>query len=86
MIHMKNKIIEIFKNLDSKTIKIIKNGLKFCTVICAIALAILLMYTFTNTSPIIYEIGIILFKTSLLFSVEFLICGIVVDSLKKEQI
>ena len=83
---MINKIIEIFKNLDSKTIKIIKNGLKFCTIICTIAIAILLVYIFTNTSPIIYEIGIILFKTSLLFSVEFLICGIVVDSIKKQLI
>ena len=81
---MKIKLVELFNNLEAKTKTIIKNGLKFCFIICIISLSILLTYNFIFSNPIIYNIGITLFQMSLFFSVEFLICGIVVDSLKKK--
>ena len=86
MKNIKNKIINIFKNLETQTIRIIKNGIKCCFGICLISIFILLTYTFIYSTPLLFDIGIILFKMSLLFSIEFLICGIVVDSLKKNII
>ncbi len=86
MKNIKNKIINIFKNLENQTIRIIKNGIKGCFGICLISIFILLTYTFIYSTPLLFDIGIILFKMSLLFSIEFLICGIVVDSLKKNII
>lgn len=83
---MKNKINDIINNLDFKTKVIIKNGFKFCTLLCAISLFLLVTYIFWFSVPLVFNIGIMIFEMSLLFSVEFLVCGIVVDSLKKRLI
>jgi len=83
---MKNKINDIINNLDFKTKVIIKNGFKFCTLLCAISLFLLVTYIFWFSIPLVFNIGIMIFEMSLLFSVEFLVCGIVVDSLKKRLI
>lgn len=83
---MKNKINDIINNLDFKTKVIIKNGFKFCTFLCAISLFLLVTYIFWFSIPLVFNIGIMIFEMSLLFSVEFLVCGIVVDSLKKRLI
>ena len=76
----------IFHNLEEQTKIIIKNGVKFCFLLCLISIGILLTYDLFFANPVLFDIGIILFKMSLLFSAEFLICGIVVDSLKKNLI
>ena len=83
---MKNKIKDILNNLDVKTKVIIKNGFKFCTLLCLFSLFLLITYIFWFSVPLVFYIGIMLFQMSLLFSVEFLVCGIVVDSLKKRLI
>jgi len=79
-----NNIIKGIKNLDKLTYKIMKNGLKCCLVICIISCILLLIYEFDIVSPTVYYIGITLFKLSNIFAVEFIICGIVVDSIKKQ--
>ena len=83
---MKNKIKDIINSLDFKTKMIIKNGFKFCIFLCVISLSLLVTYIFWVSIPFVFNVGIMLFQMSLLFSVEFLICGIVVDSLKKRLI
>ena len=79
-------IINSFKNLDKLTYKIMKYGLKSCFSICIISTIILFAYKTLFTSPDLYYIGLSLFKLSLTFSIEFIICGIVVDSIKKQII
>ncbi len=86
MINIINKVKNTFKSLEEQTIYIIKNGLKFCSLICLVSIITLLIYDFINSNPYIYYIGLTLFKMSSLFSIEFLICGIVVDGLKKKLI
>lgn len=83
---MINKFINIFKNLDKLTYKIMKKGFKFCSVICCISIFLLLYYNFQFQSPFLYELGLSLFKLSLFFFIEFIICGIVVDGIKKQII
>ena len=83
---MIDKLRYTFQNLEQQTKKIIKNGVKFCFILCIISLIILLTYDFFVSNPHLFDIGITLFKMSSLFSIEFLICGIVVDSLKKNLI
>ena len=83
---MFNKIIESFKNLDRLTKLIINNGLKFCSVIGFISLIILVTYNWSFTIPILFYIGLILFRLSLIFGIEFVICGFVVDKIKKQMI
>ncbi len=83
---MVQKLKDIFGNLEKQTKRIIKVGVQFCFILCIISLAILLTYDFAFSSPSLYDIGITLFNMSAMFAVEFLICGIVVDSLKKRLI
>lgn len=83
---MINKILKIFKNLDKLTYKIMKNGLKFCMFLCSISVFLLLFYDIRFQSPIVFNIGLIIFKLSIIFGVEFIICGIIADKVKADFI
>lgn len=83
---MIRKVLDNFKNLDKLTFKIMNYGLKFCFAICILSVLILLTYDFSFPSPSIYYIGINLFKLSLIFGIEFIVCGLVVDGIKKQLI
>ena len=75
-----------FKNFDKITNKILKSGLKFCFILCMISVFILLTYNLIFSTPILYYIGINLFKLSLIFGIEFIICYFVTDGIKKQLI
>ena len=83
---MFKKLVNIFKSLDKLTFKIMKYGLKFCFFICILSILILITYNLNIFSPFMYYIGINLFELSMIFGIEFVICGIVVDSIKKQLI
>lgn len=83
---MINNILNSFKNLDKLAKKIMKQGIRFCSVLGMIALIILVTYNLSVTIPILYSIGFILFKLSLIFGVEFIICGFAVDKIKKQTL
>lgn len=83
---MFKNIFYTFKNLDKLTKMIMSYGLKFCLMICLISLTILLTYNFSFTIPILFTIGFILFRLSLIFGIEFVICGFIVDRIKKQMI
>lgn len=77
-------IKNIFLNLDIKAFKIMKNGLLFCSSLCFVAIFILLIYQFTFYIPTIFNIGLTLFRISLIFAIEFIICAIAIDKIKKQ--
>ena len=83
---MFRKLFDTFKNLDQKTSRIMNYGLKFCFAISMIAILILFTYICDFASPFIYYLGINLFKLSLIFGIEFIVCGFVVDGIKKQLI
>lgn len=80
------KYTDIFKSLEKKTCMIMKNGIKFCFLLCIFSCIVLLTYTFVSTNPITYYIGLALFKLSISFIIDFIICGFVVDGIKKQVI
>ena len=79
------KMISELKNLDKDTFKIMRSGLLFCNFITLIALAILITYIFLGFS-FYYHFGLTLMKSSFIFAVEFIICGVVVDFIRKHHI
>ena len=83
---MIKKIITYYKNLDKSTYKILYKGLEFCFLLGLVSALILFSYMLFFKTPFLYYIGINLFKLSLVFSVEFIICGFVVDNIKKQLI
>lgn len=83
---MIKNFIQSYRNLEKTTYKIMKNGLLFCFFVCLLSLFFLIYYLIFLSSPILFYIGISLFRLSLVFGVEFIICGIVVDNIKKQKI
>ena len=83
---MIKKFINTYKNLDVKTLKILKSGLIFSFIICLLSIFLLLSYIFFFAFPTIYYIGLLMFQLSLSFAIEFIICAIVVDFIKKNII
>ena len=83
---MIKNFINTYKSLDSKTLKILRNGLKFSFIICLLSIFILLTYIFFFTFPTLYYIGLLMFQLSLSFAIEFIICAIVVHFIKKNII
>ena len=81
---MIKNIIEKFKNLDNKVKDIMIKGFKFSFIFCIISVIILLIYNFYEI-PILYYSGTILFKSSLMFFVDFIILGIGFDTIKKQM-
>ena len=79
------KMISELKNLDKDTFKIMRYGFLFCGCLALIAAAILLTYIFIG-SNFFYHLGLTLMKSSFTFAVEFIICGIVVDFIRKKKI
>ena len=79
------KMISELKNLDKDTFKIMKYGLFFCSCIALVAVVVLLTYIFLGSS-FFYYFGLTLMKSSFTFAVEFVVCGIVVDFIRKKKI
>ena len=79
------KMISELKNLDKDTYKIMRYGLVFCCCLSLISVAILLTYILIG-SNFFYHLGLTLMKSSFTFAVEFVVCGIVVDFIRKRKI
>ena len=83
---MFNNIIKLFKDLDEKVKKIMKYGFIFSLCFCFVATFILFTYNTIYASPDLYYIGLQMIQTGLFFVVEFIICGIAMDKIKKQLI
>ena len=79
------KIFLGLKNLDKDTYKIMKYGLMFSAFVTLISTLILFTYIFINT-VFLYHLGLSLLKLSFSFATQFIICGIIVDSIRKNGI
>ena len=79
-------IVSYFKDLDKLTYKIMRYGLLGCFIVSIFSALMFFTYILANASPNIFHIGLSLFKLSCSFSVEFIICGIVADSIKKQLV
>ena len=79
---MIKEILKYYNNFDKLTSKILKYGLGFCLALCILSTFILLLYKIYFTYPTFYYIGFTLFKLSLIFAIEFIICGFIADGIK----
>ena len=79
---IKNFITNV-KNIEKDVLKIMFKGLRFSLVVCIISGIFSLLYIINPISHILYDSGIILFKTGLTFAVTFFICAFAIDKIKK---
>lgn len=80
---MMKLIMDKFNSMEEKTKKILKHGIYFSIFVCTISVFILLAYHF-SPSPDLFYIGLEVFKLGLFFIVEFIICAIAIDTIKKQ--
>lgn len=79
-------VLNKLKNLDIKVKSIMLKGVKFAFAFCIFSTIILAIYDFYYMSPTLYLTGTILFKTSLMFFVDFIILGFGFDTIKKQMV
>ena len=81
---MVQNMFEKIKKLDNKTKIIMKYGFISAFIVSIISCAILLTYQVFYASPDLYYIGLQVFKISLVIANSFFVCGLAVDTIKKE--
>ena len=76
------EIHNMFKNINKKILKIMKCGLQFSFILCLVATAILCIYLFFYQDSFLYQLGFNSLKIGIIIGIEFIICGLAVDSIK----
>ena len=76
-------LIDKFKSMEEKVKKIMHYGFIFSFVVCIISMGLLIAYEL-NSNLELYYIGLSLFRLSLFFAVEFIICAFAIDTIKKQ--
>ena len=79
-----NKFFDTLKNLDTKIKSIMKKGLLLSFFFCIFSTIILYTYQSLYENPILFHIGLSLFKSSLMFGCTFIMCAIGFDTIKKQ--
>lgn len=83
---MKEKFITFFKGLkdiDKSISKVMNYGFVFSLIIGILAIATLVLYKVSYISYDLVDASIILFRTGILFTVQFLACGYAMNTVKK---
>ena len=79
------KFINKIKEIDKHTIKLIKLSVTYSFLFCVFGSIVLFSNFFVNSIDL-YGLGILLVQTGLVFVVESVICGIAVDTIKKQLV
>ena len=79
-----SNIKNTFKGLDKTALHILKRGLQFCTVLCIISVILIFIFQFLITNPLMFELSLTIFKASIIFAIEFIICAVAADKIKKQ--
>lgn len=84
-----NKFFKAFfntiKNIDKKIVHIVQNGIAFSSLVCLIGIILLLIHNYFFISFDLIGAAMILFKTSIFFTMQFLLCGFAFDKILKMQ-
>lgn len=79
-------LIDKVKNLDKKIKKIMNVGFNFSFMLTILACLSLFTYNNFYNFPILFYVGISLFRTSLMFACTFFICALGFDTINKERV
>jgi len=79
------KFLHSIRNTDKRILHTIKIGFRFSSFLCLISIILLLLHSNFFISFDLVEASMILFKTSIFFAMQFLICGFAFDKILKMQ-
>ena len=83
---MIKKFLNEFKQLNTKVIRIVNIGLCVSLAIGIFGILLIIIYDTYSGLYDLYKAGYILIKTALIFSAQFVSCGLVFDKILKENI
>lgn len=78
---MFNKLFDSIKNIDKKIKDVMIKGFKFSLTICAFSTLILALHSTYPYSHILFDSGLILFRTGIMFGVSFFVCAIATNTI-----
>lgn len=81
---MTQKIYDYYLKLNIKIKNLMKSGFKFSMIILIISGLVLCTYKMLYSAPILYYIGLSLFKLSLIYFVAFLCIGFAFNKIVEE--
>ena len=79
-----NQLVDAFKKIDKKILKILNYGLKFCFGILIISTVILVTYLFFVHNNLLFQIGLLTFQLGICFMSEFFVSAIAIDTISKQ--
>ena len=75
---MLKTLVDKLQSMEDKVKKVLHNGFIFSFIVC-----LLISYELSANLEL-YYIGLSVFRLSLFFAVEFFICAIAIDTIKKQ--
>lgn len=72
-----------FHTMEEKIKKIMHYGFIFSFMVCMVSMGLLITYEL-NANLDLYYLGLSVFRLSLFFAVEFIICAFAIDTIKKQ--
>ena len=82
---MYQKLLNKLNSVDKKVFPIMHKGIIFAEIIAIISLIIMYIYNKFYISYDLYLSSLILFRTSIIIALSFIICGFAVDEIKKQM-
>ena len=76
-------VLDDIKNIDTSIVKVMYYGFKFSFILCIISTYILFLYVLNPFSHILFDVGYLIFKCSLMFFVSFFTGALATDKIKK---
>lgn len=80
---MLKTLVDKLQSMEDKVKKVLHSGFIFSFIVCLISTGLLISYELSANLEL-YYIGLSVFRLSLFFAVEFFICAIAIDTIKKQ--
>lgn len=81
---MHKELLEKLSKVDKKVFLVMNKGFIFAEILAVIGIIMLYLYNKFYISHDLYLSSLIVFKTSILTAISFVVCGLTVDEIKKQ--
>ena len=81
---MCKKLLNKLNSVDKKVFKIMNKGINFAEILAIIGILLLYIYNTYYISYNLYLSSLIIFKTSILIAVSFVVCGLATNEIKNQ--
>lgn len=81
---MRKELLNKLNSVDKKVFKIMIKGINFAEVLAIIGILLLYIYNTYYISYNLYLSSLIVFKTSILIAVSFVVCGFATNEIKNQ--